>query len=101
MARRGEIEQALRRLAPGIPAHEFGTVVDRAMDSRGLKTAYPAEAAWLALVAYVRHAMTDYDALLRDGYDADSARFFVLDDMNGVLEGWAAKRRISGEESEP
>lgn len=100
MARRGQIEEALRRLAPGIPAHEFEIVADRAMDSRGLKTAYPAEAAWLALVAYVRHVMTDYDALLRDGYDADSARFFVLDEMNEVLEGWDAKRRLSGEETE-
>ena len=32
-----DIEIALRRLAPRIPAHEFGAVVDHAVDSPGLK----------------------------------------------------------------
>ena len=33
------IEAALRRLAPKIPPHEFGAVVDHALDSAGLKSA--------------------------------------------------------------
>ena len=57
-------------------------------------------AAWLSLTAYIRHRLTDYDELLDDGYDAESARFFVLDDMNGVLEEWGSPRRVSGEEGE-
>lgn len=100
MARRGDIEEALSRLAPDIPPHESEVVVDRAMDSPGLKTAYPEEAAWLALVAYVRHMLTDYDELLEEGYDVDSARFFVLDAMNEILDDWGARRRVTGQEQE-
>jgi hypothetical protein len=59
MPTRPEIEDALRRLAPRIPRHEFGAVVDHALDSRGLRTATPETAAWLSLVAYVRHTLTE------------------------------------------
>ena len=77
MSRRADIEIALRRLAPRIPAHEFGAVVDHALDSRGLGPAAAEAAAWLSLVAYVRHALTDYDELLAEGYGRESARHFV------------------------
>jgi hypothetical protein len=33
MSRRSDIESAVRRLAPQIPRHEFGAVVDHALDS--------------------------------------------------------------------
>jgi hypothetical protein len=95
MAKRSEIEAALRRLAPKIPAHEFIAVADHAMDSAGLKPASADAAAWLSLVAYVRHVFTDYDALLTDGYDQDSARFFVAAEMEELLSGWGVKRRLS------
>ncbi len=98
MHRRSEIETALRRLVPGIPSHEFGAVIDHALDSGGLRAASPEAAAWLSLVAYVRHTFTDYDARLDEGYDRDSARFFVLEEMNGVLKGWSAKRLVSEED---
>lgn len=94
MSRRATLESALRRLAPEIPKHELGAVVDHACDSPGLKSAAPENAAWLSLVAYVRHVMTDYDALLGQGYDADSARHFVLGDMDAVLKEWGIGRRI-------
>ncbi len=92
---------ALARLAPALPPYEVEVITDHALDSRGLATAQPSEAAWLALVAYVRHALTDYDALLDDGYDQDSARFFVRDDINAVLERWGVRRRVSGDEPMP
>jgi hypothetical protein len=98
MHRRAAIEAALRHLAPRIPKHEFGAVIDHALDSTGLQTAAPEAAAWLSLVAYVRHVLTEYDALLTEGYDVDSARFFVLADINDVLEGWGARRRVMEEE---
>lgn len=98
MAKRYDIEIAVRRLAPGIPAHEFEAVVDHAMDSRGLRNAAPETAAWLSLVAYVRHALTDYDELLRQGYDQDSARFFVADAINATLTDWGARRRVATED---
>ena len=65
-------------LAPKIPPHEFGAVVDHALDSAGLKNAAPEAAAWLSLVAYVRHVFTDYDdaagARLRPGQRAPFRR---------------------------
>lgn len=94
---RDAIEAALRRLAPKIPPHEFGAVVDHARDSKSLRHATPENAAWLSLVAYVRHVFTEYDALLDEGYDQDSARHFVADDMTEKLQSWGVRRPL-GEE---
>jgi hypothetical protein len=93
--KRADIETALRRLAPKIPPHEFGAVIDHALDSPGLRVAGPETAAWLSLVAYVRHALTDYDALLAQGYDPTSARFFVAEEMEAVLAEWAVRRKLA------
>ncbi|EKV30462.1 hypothetical protein C882_4421 [Caenispirillum salinarum AK4] len=97
--RRERIEAALLRLAPRIPGHERGAVIDHALDSPGLKTARPESAAWLSLVSYVRHVFTDYDDLLADGYDVDSARFFVAGDIDDVLVEWGCARSVNDEET--
>ena len=94
MSRRADIEAALRQLAPRIPKHEFGAVMDHALDSPGLQTAGPEAAAWLSLVAYVRHMLTDYDALLVEGYDVDSARYFVRGQITVILDRWGVRRRV-------
>jgi len=73
-------------------------VVDHALDSRGLKASTPETGAWLALVAYVRHALTEYDDLLDQGYDRDSARFFVAGEIEAVLTAWGVRRRIAAED---
>jgi hypothetical protein len=93
--RRNDIEAALRRLAPRLPAHEFGAIVDHALDSAGLRTAAAESAAWLSLVAYARHAFTDYDELLAQGYDHESARHFVAGQIDEVLSGWGVRRRLA------
>jgi len=98
MNRRDAVEGAVRILAPRIPSHEFEAVAHHAMTSRGLRTASPEAAAWLSLVAFIRHRLTDYDGLLDEGYDLESARFFVLDEMNAVLERWGSPRRIQADE---
>jgi hypothetical protein len=98
MNRREAIESAIRMLAPRIPRHEFEAVTDHALASRGLHGASPEAAAWLSLTAYIRHRLTDYDNLLDDGYDQESARFFVLDDMNAILEEWGSPRRVQAED---
>jgi hypothetical protein len=98
VAKRADIEIALRRLAPRIPAHEFGAVVDHALDSPGLNVAAAETAAWLSLVAYVRHVLTDYDELLREGYDQDSARFFVAAEIAAVLGEWGVRRPLQPDE---
>lgn len=99
--RRAALLDALRALAPGIPRFDLEAAADHGMDSPGLRKAAPEVAAWLSLVAYLRHVHTDYDALLEDGYDTDSARFFVLDTLNEVLGDWECRRRVNGEEPEP
>jgi hypothetical protein len=43
----------------------------------------------------VRHAFTEYDELLRQGYDHDSARFFVADEMETILRGWGVRRKVT------
>ena len=97
MTRRAALEAALRHVAPKIPPHEFGAVIDHAIDSAGLSSAAPDTAAWLSLVAYVRHTFTDYDDLLAQGYDRESARHFVMDEMTDVLRSWGVRRPL-GEE---
>ncbi len=98
MSTRAEIARALRLLAPRIPAHEFEAVLDHARDSPGLKVASPETAAWLSLVAYARHVFTDYDELLQEDYDAESARFFVADELAAVLREWSVRRPLTPED---
>ena len=98
MSRRDLLEAALSRLAPKIPPHEFGAVIDHALDSAGLHAAAPDNAVWLSLAAYVRHTFTDYDALLAQGYDRDSARHFVMDDMAARLSEWGVRRTLDDDD---
>ena len=56
-----------------------------------MKTLPPTIAVWLATVAHVRHAHTDYEQLLAEGYDRDSARFFVIERINEVLTAGAPR----------
>ncbi|GEP01416.1 DUF2293 domain-containing protein [Methylobacterium haplocladii] len=95
--RREAIAGALARLAPRLPDFEAEAALERALSSPGLHGAAPETAAWLALVAYARHVFTDYDALLAEDYDRDSARHFVLDDLNAVLAEWGCRRQVSEE----
>lgn len=94
MLARSAVASALSHIAPHLPAHEFAAVVDHAMDSPGLSVAAPENAAWLSLVAYARHTFTDYDALLAQGYDRDSARFFVAEELAALLAEWGVKRKL-------
>jgi hypothetical protein len=97
VTRRDRIAGALDRIAPAVPTFERGIILDHACDSPGLRAASPEAAAWLSLVAHIRHCHTDYQDLLDDGYDGDSARHFVLDAINHVLTDWGCCKRVSGE----
>jgi hypothetical protein len=94
LAKRADIEAALRRLAPRIPPHEFGAVADHAVDSPGLRAASAETAAWLSLVAYARHVLTEYEELLKQGYDRESARHFVAEEIDAILVTWGVARRL-------
>jgi hypothetical protein len=43
----------------------------------------------------VRHTFTDYDELLAEGYDPDSARHFVAAGMDKILQAWGVRRRLT------
>ena len=73
-------------------------MVDHALDSPGLNVAFPETAAWLSLVAYVRHTLTDYDELLREGSDQDSARFFVGGEIAAILDSWGVRRQLTSQD---
>jgi hypothetical protein len=98
LAKRSDIEASLRRLAPRMPEHEFGAIVDHAIDSPGLSAASAETAAWLSVVAYIRHALTEYDDLLKQGHDRDSARYFVAEETDAILASWGVVRRLQSEE---
>jgi len=101
MQRQEALQGALRVLAPRIPGHEAESIIDHALGSPGLRKAAPETAIWLSMVAYIRHNLTEYDTLLdEEGYDPESARHFVLQDINDVLAAWASPRRLSDEEDE-
>lgn len=95
MTKRSDIEEALRQLAPLIPCYEASAIVDHALASRGLNPASPETAAWLSMVAFVRHALTEYDSLLEEGYDRESARHFVAGDIQAVLIEWGVRRPLA------
>ena len=48
------------------------------------------------IVAYVQHTFTDYDELLAEGYDPDSARHFVAAGMGKILQAWSVRGRLTG-----
>jgi len=95
VATRKEIEDALHHLAPDIPDHEFGAIADHAMDSPRLRNAAPETAAWLSMVSFIRHVLTEYDSLLEEGYEQESARHFVASDMQAVLTEWGVRRLLN------
>ncbi len=65
-----------------------------------MKTLPPSIAVWLATIAHVRHAHTDYEKLLEEGYDRDSARFFVLAQTNETLTRWRATRLLDADDED-
>ena len=95
MSKRSDIEDALRALAPRIPDYEAGAIADHATDSPGLNRASAEAAAWLSMVAFVRHALTEYDDLLEEGYDQESARHFVAREIQAVLADWGVLRPLT------
>lgn len=88
---------ALRELIPLAPFADFDAI-HRAMRARHMANLDIKAAAFLAAVAHIRHQHTDYDELRDAGYDHESARHFILEDTNAVLEEWGSARRLSFED---
>ncbi|GLS41935.1 hypothetical protein GCM10010869_75320 [Mesorhizobium tianshanense] len=97
--RRRAIAKALTALLPLAPYADMEKI--RADAGRAhLHNLPPTIAVWLATIAHIRHVHTDYEKLLAEGYDRDSARFFVMEQTNIVLTRWRATRLLEDDEEE-
>ena len=97
--RQRAIARALTALLPLAPYSDAESI--RADANRPhLKTLPPSLAIWLATVAHIRHAHTEYERLLGEGYDRESARFFVVDQINEVLTRWRATRMLDPDDDD-
>ncbi|MGB3834000.1 MAG: DUF2293 domain-containing protein [Mesorhizobium sp.] len=97
--RRRAIARALTALLPLAPYADMEKIRADA-GAAHMKTLPPTLAVWLAAVAHIRHAHTDYDRLLAEGYDRDSARFFVIAETNAVLTRWRATRLLDPDDED-
>ncbi|ESW86440.1 MULTISPECIES: DUF2293 domain-containing protein [unclassified Mesorhizobium] len=95
--RRRAIAKALTALLPLAPYADMENIRADA-GAVHMKSLPPSIAVWLATIAHIRHAHTDYEKLLAEGYDRDSARFFVIEQTNIVLTRWRATRLLDDED---
>lgn len=98
-ARQRAIAKALTLLLPAAPYSDIEAIRAAALAAH-LRSLPASVAVWLAAIAHVRHAHSSYEALLEDGYDRDSARFFVVDEINETLTRWRATRLLDPDEEE-
>ncbi|KQQ91123.1 DUF2293 domain-containing protein [Aureimonas sp. Leaf324] len=94
--RQKSIARQLTQLIPRVPYIDAEAIRDAA-GSRHMRDLPTASALWLATLAHIRHQHTDYDALRDEGYDRDEALFFVIDDVNAVLDRWGSTRQLTSE----
>lgn len=97
--RRRAVAKALTALLPMAPYADIEAIREAAGRPH-MKTLPPSTAVWLAAIAHIRHAHTGYDGLLAEGYERDAARFFVIDEVNGVLTRWRATRLLEADDEE-
>ena len=81
-------------MVPAASMEDFLAMEESALAGH-LRHLPPSISAWQAVTTRARHAHTEYEKLLDDGYDKDSARHFVLDDINNKLAEWGCAERIS------
>lgn len=92
-ARQIAISKALTALLPMAPYADAEKIRAEA-GAQHLKSLPPRIAVWLAAIAHVRHEHTDYEQLMAEGYDRDSARYFVISAINDILTRWRATRLL-------
>jgi hypothetical protein len=97
--RQRAIAKALTVLLPMAPYADIEAIREAAL-ARKMRELPPSIAVWIATIAHVRHAHTQYDQLLEEGYDRDAARHFVIGEINAVLTSWRATRLLDEEEGE-
>lgn len=97
--RQKALAKALTALIPLAPYADAEAIREFA-GQRKLRDLPPSIAMWIATITHVRHEHTDYDALLDEGYDRESARHFVVSAINDVLTTWRATRLLDPDEDE-
>lgn len=98
--RRQGITKALTLLIPLAPYID-AEAIREAAGAAHMRSLPPSTAVWLATVAHIRHVHTEYDRLIDDeGYDRESARFFVIEATNAVLTRWRATRLLDADDEE-
>ncbi|QPC88238.1 DUF2293 domain-containing protein [Mesorhizobium sp. NBSH29] len=97
--RKRAIAKALTALLPMAPYSDTECIRTDA-SAKHMKTLPPGIAVWLATIAHVRHQHSQYESLLGEGYDRDSARFFVVGEINRTLTRWRATRLLDPDEDE-
>lgn len=95
-----KLTKLLREMLPSVTLADFQEIT--AIAERGhLRHLPPSIVVWQAITTHIRHNHTDYDALLEEGYDSESARHFILDEINEKLEEWGCPKRLSADEEAP
>ena len=92
-----EVKRRLRELIPQATMEDF-LAIEEIADKGHLRHLPPSIRAWQAITTQIRHTHTDYDSMLEDGYDQDSAMHFVLDDINAKLLEWGCSETVSRNE---
>ena len=92
-ARQRSIGRALTALLPMAPYSDIEKIRESALSAK-FRDLPPSIAVWLAAVAHIRHAHSEYDTLLGEGYDREAARHFTVDRINSVLTAWRATRLL-------
>ena len=82
--RQKALAKALTALIPLAPFSD-AEAIREAAGQRKLRDLPPSIAIWIATITHLRHRHTDYDILLEEGYDRESARHFVIDQINDIL----------------
>lgn len=92
-----QVRKTLKLMIPNASLSDFQKIMAIAKGSHLRHLPSPI-LAWRSVTTHIRHNHTEYDALLEEGYDIESAKHFVLDVMNETLELWGATKRIEAEE---
>lgn len=97
--RQRAIAKALTALIPLAPLADAERIREMA-GQRKMRELPPSIAVWIATVTHLRHSHSEYDALLEEGYDRDSARHFVVPEINAVLTRWRATRFLEEDDED-
>jgi len=88
-----DFEEMVRERLPSMPVEKVKLAVASSMRSRGMDWSDLKGSEFDVVAAivrpFVRHEMTAYDQLLRNGAPKDEARSLVLDNVEATIEQWS------------